>query len=211
MVVENENIIHSYRGVPLSAVLFGLQNVASAVLVLLTDFSYSSECILCMIYFDIGSNHLDGYFKSHMTFCSVEKRKRMLIKIERFSIKQRSFCMPQAEGEDGQSEESLPPQASRAKLTLLKKKLEEKDRIIQEKEETIKAREQQIEAKERVLAERDIFVSNLTEQLEEKTKAIEGLHAGRSMAGGDGDVDQVVYSSYGSKQQYDDRSNVLIM
>ena len=210
MVVENENIIHAYRDVPLSAVLFGLQNVASAVLVLLTDFSYSSECILCMIYFDTGSNHLDGYFKSHMTFCSVEKRKRMLIKTEQFSIKQRIFCMPQAEGEDGQSEE-LAPQASRAKLTLLKKKLEEKDRIIQEKEETIKAREQQIEAKERVLAERDIFVSNLTEQLEEKTKAIEGLHAGRNMAGGDGDVDQVVYWSCGSKQQHDDRSNVLIM
>ena len=85
------------------------------------------------------------------------------------------------------------PQASRAKLTLLKKKLEEKDRIIQEKDETIKAREQQIEAKERVLAERDIFVSNLTEQLEEKTKTMESLHTGSNVAGGDSNIEQVVF------------------
>ncbi|XP_012944847.2 putative leucine-rich repeat-containing protein DDB_G0290503 [Aplysia californica] len=74
-------------------------------------------------------------------------------------------------------------QASRAKAVLLKRKLEEKDRLIAEKEEVIKVREGQLESKELVLAERDNRVRELTEQLEEKTVEMEKL---QSVAGGGG-------------------------
>lgn len=97
----------------------------------------------------------------------------------------------QGEADEATSEDASVTQASRGKLTLLKKKLEEKDKIIVEKDELIKIREQQIEAKERVLAERDTFVGSLTEQLEEKTKTIEDLQLGRTHAGGDGDSEEV--------------------
>lgn len=39
---------------------------------------------------------------------------------------------------------------------------------------------------------------------------IEGLHAGHSITGGNGDVDQVVYQSCGEKL-HDDGSNVAVM
>lgn len=45
-------------------------------------------------------------------------------------------------------------------------------------------KEGQLEAKERVLAERDGLVNDLTEQLEEKTKAMEKM---QGMSGGLGD------------------------
>lgn len=88
-------------------------------------------------------------------------------------------------------EDSPASHAGRAKLTLMKRQLEEKDRIIKEKDEVIFIRQQQIEAKERVLAERETFVSSLREQLEEKTKTIETLQSGQSLAAGDGDTEHV--------------------
>lgn len=103
----------------------------------------------------------------------------------------RFFCLyficVKTETAEMHKEEASVSQASRAKMTLLKKRLEEKDRIISEKDEVIKTREQQVEAKERVLAERDSFINSLNEQLEEKTKILENLQAGRSFACGDGD------------------------
>ena len=102
----------------------------------------------------------------------------------------------QDEGEDGQTEDASASHAGRAKLTLLKKKLEEKERVIKARDETIQVREQQIEAKERVLAERDAFVSSLTEQLEEKTKTVENLQAGQGMAGNGTDTEQVLCIDY---------------
>lgn len=53
-----------------------------------------------------------------------------------------------------------------------------------EKDDILRVREGQLEAKERVLAERDALVHDLTEQLEEKTKAMEKM---QGVTGGQAD------------------------
>lgn len=68
---------------------------------------------------------------------------------------------------------------------MLKRQLEDKDKVILEKEDIIKVREKQIEDKMAILGDREIFVRDLTEQLEQKTKLIETLQGIREV-GGDG-------------------------
>ena len=64
---------------------------------------------------------------------------------------------------------------------LLKKKLEESDRLVREKEETITLKDQQIEVKEKIIAEREEVIQTLTRQLEDKYKVMEELHANSSV------------------------------
>ena len=73
--------------------------------------------------------------------------------------------------------------SNRAKALLLKKKLEDKDRLILEKEELIKVRESQLESKELMLVERDNRVTELAQQLVEKT---EEMRKFQSAAGSEG-------------------------
>ena len=76
---------------------------------------------------------------------------------------------------------------SRAKALLLKKKLEEKDKLIFEKEEVIKVRETQLESKELMLVERDNRVTELAQQLAEKTDEMQKLQSAAGRDGGLGD------------------------
>ncbi|CAL1543522.1 unnamed protein product [Lymnaea stagnalis] len=102
--------------------------------------------------------------------------------------------------EEGASQEDGAHQANRAKALLLKRKLDEKDRIIAEKEEVIRVRESQLEAKERVLAERDGFVADLNDQLEQKTRAMENM---QKSSGGSNSGDEV--SQMYAQMVYKDR------
>ena len=66
-------------------------------------------------------------------------------------------------------------QSSRAKLLLMKKKVEERDRLLKEKDETVVLKDQQIEVKEKIIGEREEIISGLTKQLEDKTKLMEEM------------------------------------
>ncbi|ESO94726.1 hypothetical protein LOTGIDRAFT_160959 [Lottia gigantea] len=82
----------------------------------------------------------------------------------------------------------------RGHAKLLKKKLEEKEKIIGEKDEVIKIRENQIEAKESVLAERETIMLDLREQLQQKTEAMVVLQSsGIGESGMDEMYAQIVY------------------
>lgn len=72
---------------------------------------------------------------------------------------------------------------SRAKSLLLKKKLEDKDRIIREKDEEIQMKEQHLFTKEKLIAEREEIIQNLTSQLENKIKIMEEYQQNREPAG----------------------------
>lgn len=85
------------------------------------------------------------------------------------------------------TEEESQDQTGRAKSILLKKKLEEKDRIIKEKDETVNIKEQQIEVKEKIIAEREEIIATLTKQLEDKTKLMEEMNT-QGSTGDDAEV-----------------------
>ena len=59
-------------------------------------------------------------------------------------------------------DEEPPDRAARGKLLVLKKKLDEKDRIIADKDETIGVKDQHIEVKEKIIAEREVIIKELT-------------------------------------------------
>ena len=71
----------------------------------------------------------------------------------------------------------MSDKAGRAKLIMLKKKLEEKDRIIAEKEEELAAKETLIEAKVKVISEQEAAVKTLSSQLEGNANLIAQLQS----------------------------------
>ena len=66
---------------------------------------------------------------------------------------------------------------------MLKKKLDDKDRIIKEKEEEVEMKEQHVVAKEKIIAEREEIIKSLTTQLEDKNKMMEEYQQSREPAG----------------------------
>ena len=78
---------------------------------------------------------------------------------------------------------------SRAKSLLLKKKLEDKDRIIKEKEEEVEIKEQHVVAKEKIIAEREEIIKSLTTQLEDKTKMMVEYQQSREPDGDTSDAE----------------------
>ena len=74
-------------------------------------------------------------------------------------------------------DETVSDKAGRAKLIMLKKKLEEKDRIIAEKEEELAAKETLIEAKVKVISEQEAAVKTLSSQLEGNANLIAQLQS----------------------------------
>ena len=78
---------------------------------------------------------------------------------------------------------------SRAKSLLLKKKLDDKDRIIREKEEEVEMKEQHVVAKEKIIAEREEIIKSLTTQLEDKNKMMEEYQQSRVPAGDANDAE----------------------
>lgn len=72
---------------------------------------------------------------------------------------------------------------------LLKRKLEEKDRIITEKDEILKSNEQILLDKNKIIKERENTLQTLATQLAENNKLIEDLQAGK-------DVQSEVYKLY---------------
>ena len=78
---------------------------------------------------------------------------------------------------------------SRAKSLLLKKKLDDKDRIIKEKEEEVELKEQHVVAKEKIIAEREEIIKSLTTQLEDKNKMMEEYQQSREPAGDTDDAE----------------------
>lgn len=76
----------------------------------------------------------------------------------------------------------------------MRKKVEEKERIIKEKDETAAVKDQQIEVKEKIIAEREEIISGLTKQLEDKTKIMEEMTV---QGTGDGDTEVIVLCRVG--------------
>ena len=64
---------------------------------------------------------------------------------------------------------------------LLKRKLEEKDRIITEKDEILKSNEQILLDKDKIIKERENTLQTLATQLAENNKLIEDLQAGKDV------------------------------
>lgn len=75
----------------------------------------------------------------------------------------------------------------------MKKKIEEKERIIKEKDETVAIKDQQIEVKEKIIVEREEIISGLTKQLEDKNKLMEEMS---EQGAGDGPGDAEVSKTY---------------
>lgn len=57
----------------------------------------------------------------------------------------------------------------------MKKKLEDKDRVIAEKEDTISVKDQQLGIKEKIIAQKEEIIHSLTSQLEAGVRMIEEL------------------------------------
>ncbi|XP_046571680.1 uncharacterized protein MCAP_0864-like [Haliotis rubra] len=93
------------------------------------------------------------------------------------------------------SEEGSSNKVFRAKTKMLKRQLEDKDKVILEKDDIIKVREKQIEDKMAILGDRELIVHDLTEQLEQKTKLIETLQGIREV-GGDGGSESQIQEMY---------------
>ena len=78
-------------------------------------------------------------------------------------------------------ESETAEKANRAKTMLLKKKLEEKDRIIVEKEEILKSNAKILEDKNKIIKERENTLQTLATQLAENNKLIEDLQSGKDV------------------------------
>ena len=86
--------------------------------------------------------------------------------------------------------------ASRAKSLLLKKKLEDKDRVIREKDEEIQLKEQHVLAKEKIIEEREDIIKSLTTQLQDKTKMMEEYQESRKTDGDTSEAEVLQIEKY---------------
>lgn len=94
--------------------------------------------------------------------------------------------------------EELPTeQANRAKMKLLRRKIEEKDRLLAEKDEQLAGRDQQVAAKENVIEERnqviqqrEEMIRTITNQLHERDKIINDMGQSEKQPSGE-QIDQI--------------------
>lgn len=75
---------------------------------------------------------------------------------------------------------------------LLKKKLEEKERVLQEKTDVISEKEQQLGLKDKLIVEREETIKMLTTQLEDRAQLLEEMQRSQSTSDGA----EVVYSEF---------------
>ena len=78
---------------------------------------------------------------------------------------------------------STPDPALRGKLRLMKKKVQDLEKLLTEHAEQVKVRQQEVEAKEKVIGERDEVIDGLTRQLQVQIHAMDELSVSRPQEG----------------------------
>ena len=78
---------------------------------------------------------------------------------------------------------SAPDPALRGKLRLMKKKVQDLEKLLAEHSEQVKVRQQEVAAKEKVIGERDEVIESLTRQLQVQIQAMDEMGPTRPQEG----------------------------